>query len=154
VNRAVVVGSARGNQSLNQRDRGRKAAVPLSVSDAARSPSKLDSGAIRPAAGATPQSRWPVQADARRVVTLSLEAVAPKRRDKPEIYSRRLSIARELTTWAGAMPRLIRRINEVLKLSDITETQAIDIELIAVAGRDGVEWPSGKRPMPMQATRD
>lgn len=57
---------------------------------------------------------------------------------------RRLSIAGKLATWAGAMPRLIRRVAEVLKLSYITEAQTVDIELIAGAGRDGVDGHRGR----------
>jgi hypothetical protein len=35
-------------------------------------------------------------------------------------------------TWAGAMPGLLRKIDVVLELPYITETQTLDIELIAV----------------------
>lgn len=64
-----------------------------------------------------------------------------KRHDKPQIQARyynmpetmrrRLSIARELMTWAEALPRLLARIDKVLKLPDITKAQTADIESIA-----------------------
>jgi hypothetical protein len=44
---------------------------------------------------------------------------------------RQLSIAKELIKWADAMPRLIERIDDVLKLPFISETQAVEIESIA-----------------------
>jgi hypothetical protein len=43
---------------------------------------------------------------------------------------RQLSIAKGLATWAAAIPRLLRKIDVVLELSDITETQALAIEVI------------------------
>jgi hypothetical protein len=48
-----------------------------------------------------------------------------------ESKRRRLSIARELKTWAGDLPRVLSKIDRVLKLSYITEAQAADIESIA-----------------------
>jgi phage terminase Nu1 subunit (DNA packaging protein) len=47
-----------------------------------------------------------------------------------ETRRRRLSIARELAAWVGAIPRLLRKIDEVLKLPHVTEAQAVDIDSI------------------------
>jgi hypothetical protein len=47
-----------------------------------------------------------------------------------ETRRRRFSIARELATWAGAIPRLLKKIDEVLKLPHVTEVQAVDIDSI------------------------
>jgi len=44
---------------------------------------------------------------------------------------RRLSIAQELKRSADAIPRLLRKIDQVLELPDITRAQALDAELIA-----------------------
>jgi hypothetical protein len=49
-----------------------------------------------------------------------------------ENMRRRLSIAKELATWADAIPALLRKIDVVLELSYLTETQTLDIELISV----------------------
>jgi hypothetical protein len=43
----------------------------------------------------------------------------------------RSSIAKELMTWADALPRILGKIDEVLKSPDITTAQATDIESIA-----------------------
>jgi hypothetical protein len=48
-----------------------------------------------------------------------------------ENQSRQLSVARELITWADALPRVLAKIDQVLKLPDITETQAKHIESMA-----------------------
>jgi hypothetical protein len=42
----------------------------------------------------------------------------------------RLSIARELMTWADAMPRLIQRVDEVACSPTLTDAQAVYIESI------------------------
>jgi hypothetical protein len=44
---------------------------------------------------------------------------------------RRLSIARELMTWSVALPSVLTKIDQVLKLRDVKETQAAEIESIA-----------------------
>jgi hypothetical protein len=44
---------------------------------------------------------------------------------------RRLSIAKEWVTWNDALSRVVTRIDEVLKLPYVTETQATVIESIA-----------------------
>jgi hypothetical protein len=61
--------------------------------------------------------------------------------DKPKILapcfcmdenqSRQLSVARELMTSVDALPRVLAKIDQVLKLPDITETQAKHIESMA-----------------------
>jgi hypothetical protein len=45
---------------------------------------------------------------------------------------RRISIAQELATWSDAMPGLLRKLDVVLELSNLTATQRLDIELITV----------------------
>jgi hypothetical protein len=49
----------------------------------------------------------------------------------PETMRRRLAIAHELKTWADALPRVLVRIDKVLKLPEVAEAQASDIESIA-----------------------
>jgi hypothetical protein len=44
-----------------------------------------------------------------------------------ESNRRRLSIARELMTWADALPRLLSKIDKVLKMSEVSEAQATEI---------------------------
>ena len=44
---------------------------------------------------------------------------------------RRSSIAKELMTWADALPRILAKIDDVLKLPDITVAQAKEIQSIA-----------------------
>ena len=44
---------------------------------------------------------------------------------------RQLSIARELRTWGPAVPRLLTKINEVVKLPQMTAAQTAGIEAIA-----------------------
>jgi hypothetical protein len=48
-----------------------------------------------------------------------------------ENQHRRLSIARELMTWANALPRLIQQIDEVASLPRLTEMQTSYVESIA-----------------------
>ena len=43
----------------------------------------------------------------------------------------RSSIAKELMTWADALPRILAKIDDVLKLPNITIAQAKEIESIA-----------------------
>jgi len=49
-----------------------------------------------------------------------------------------LSIAKELMTWADALPRVLVRIDEVLKLPDITDAQTAEIE--SIAELVGLHW--------------
>jgi hypothetical protein len=44
---------------------------------------------------------------------------------------RQLAIANDLIKWADAIPGLIARIDEVLKLPRLTEAQTLEIEAIA-----------------------
>ncbi len=48
----------------------------------------------------------------------------------PETLRRRMSIATELATWSDAMPSLLRKVDVVLELPNLTATQRLDIELI------------------------
>ena len=48
-----------------------------------------------------------------------------------ENQRRRLSIAKELMMWGNAVPHVLAKIDKVLKLREVSETQASDIESIA-----------------------
>ena len=48
-----------------------------------------------------------------------------------EANRRRLSIAKELMTWAYAAPRLIRRIDDVRCLPNVTASQPLEVESIS-----------------------
>jgi hypothetical protein len=47
-----------------------------------------------------------------------------------ETARRRLSVSRELMTWAYITPRLIRRIDDVLCLPNVTPVQTVEVESI------------------------
>jgi hypothetical protein len=47
-----------------------------------------------------------------------------------EERERRISIARELATWAGVIPRLVHKMDEILGLPHVSEDQALAIEQI------------------------
>jgi hypothetical protein len=47
-----------------------------------------------------------------------------------EERERRISIARELATWAGVIPRLLHKMDEILRLPHVSEDQALAIEQI------------------------
>ena len=47
-----------------------------------------------------------------------------------ETTRRRLSISREMTTWAYITPRLIRRIDDALCLPNVTPVQTVEVESI------------------------
>src|SRR5271154_7112306 len=47
-----------------------------------------------------------------------------------EDRERRIFIARELATWAGVIPRLLHKMDGVLGLPQVSETQALAIEQI------------------------
>jgi hypothetical protein len=63
---------------------------------------------------------------------------------------RRLSIARELTTWGTAMPALMARIAQALKMPSLPGRQKLDLETLArrITTRSTL---SEKRPMPRRA---
>jgi hypothetical protein len=44
---------------------------------------------------------------------------------------RRLSIARELATWGSAMPALMTRISEALKIPTLPGRQKLELEVLA-----------------------
>jgi hypothetical protein len=48
-----------------------------------------------------------------------------------EMRSRRLSIARELATWGVAMPALMARIAQTLRMPNLSGRQKLDFEVIA-----------------------
>jgi hypothetical protein len=48
-----------------------------------------------------------------------------------ETMRRRISIAQELATWSDALPGLLRKLDVVLELPNLTATQRLDIDLIA-----------------------
>jgi hypothetical protein len=46
-------------------------------------------------------------------------------------WHEKLSVARELMRWVDALPHVLAKIDQVLKLPDITETQAKHLESMA-----------------------
>jgi hypothetical protein len=48
-----------------------------------------------------------------------------------ETMRRRISIAQEWATWSDALPGLLRKLDVVLELPNLTATQRLDIDLIA-----------------------
>jgi hypothetical protein len=48
-----------------------------------------------------------------------------------ENYRRRLSIANELVTWGVAMPSLLARISEAIRITSLTGRQKLDFEVMA-----------------------